>query len=69
MNIIPPPRNDTVPQAMDVDTARKRAERQALVELAHPQRGVDAMAGHFSGSTTSIPGVVDMDAARPPRHT
>src|SRR3954451_20018062 len=43
---------------MGVDEAAKRSQRADLVELAHPQRGVDAMAGEFSG-TRRLPGVVD----------
>jgi hypothetical protein len=45
-------------QTMGIDEADKRAQRQAFVALAHPQRGVDAMASEFSG-TTPVPGVVD----------
>jgi Protein of unknown function (DUF1264) len=43
---------------LGIDEVGKRAQRQAFVELAHPQRGVDAMAAEFAG-TTPIPGVVD----------
>jgi hypothetical protein len=43
---------------MDVDEGERRAKRQGLTERAHPQRGVDAMAGEFEG-TTPLPGVVD----------
>ena len=43
---------------MRFDEAAKREQRQAFVELAHPQRGVDEMAGEFT-DTTPIPGVVD----------
>jgi hypothetical protein len=46
---------------MGIDEADKRAQRQGFVELAHPQRGVDEMAGEFSG-TTAIPGVSDRGA-------
>lgn len=49
-------------EALGIDTAAKREQRQDLVGLAHPQRGVDAMAGQFRGSTT-IPGVVDAGGA------
>lgn len=45
---------------VDVDGARRR--RRSLVELAHPQHGVDALAGDF-GDTSPIPGVVDVHAA------
>jgi hypothetical protein len=48
-------------QVMGIDVAAKRAQRQDLVELAHPQHGVDAMKDQFSG-TTPVPGVVDVDA-------
>lgn len=45
-------------RAMGIDTDRKREERQDLLKRARPQRGVDAMASQFTG-TTPIPGVVD----------
>jgi uncharacterized protein DUF1264 len=48
-------------QHMDIDEADKRAQRQAFVELAHPQRGVDAMAAQF-GDTTPLAGVTDAAA-------
>jgi hypothetical protein len=44
-------------QAMGVDEAAKRRQRASFVEVAHPQRGVDDMAGEFPGPTTPIPGV------------
>jgi hypothetical protein len=50
-------------QRMGVDEAAKRAHRQAFLELAHPQRGVDEMAHEFSGATP-IPGVVDVATLR-----
>src|SRR3954466_1747694 len=43
---------------MGIDEADKRAQRQAFVELAHPQHGVDEMAGEFPAATP-IPGVTD----------
>lgn len=46
-------------EVMGIDTEKKRAERQDLVPLARPQRGVDAMAGQFEGPTEPVPGVVD----------
>ena len=46
-------------RAMNLDTAKKHDERQTFVDLAHPQRGVDAMKDQFAG-TTEIPGVVDV---------
>lgn len=39
----------------------KREKRSALVERAHPQQGVDAMHGEFSGDTTPLPGVVEKE--------
>lgn len=47
--------------AMNLDTARKHDERQAFLDLAHPQCRVDAMKEQFTG-TTPIPGVVDVHA-------
>lgn len=49
-------------QHMGVDEAGKRSQRQAFAELAHPQHGVDAMAGQFNG-TTPLAGVVDVAAS------
>jgi hypothetical protein len=43
-------------RGLGVDELDKRAQRQGFVDLAHPQRGVDAMAGEFSG-TSPVPGV------------
>jgi hypothetical protein len=49
---------------MGLDVEKKRGERQeAFLDLAHPQCGVDAMKGQFSGPTTPVPGVVDVQAA------
>ncbi|MFL5863992.1 MAG: OBAP family protein [Solirubrobacteraceae bacterium] len=45
-------------QHMGLDEAAKREQRQSFVTLAQAQRGVDEMAGDFTG-TTAIPGVVD----------
>lgn len=45
-------------ESLGIDTAKKRNERQSLVDLAHPQNGVDAMAGDFD-NTEPIPGVTD----------
>jgi len=45
-------------QVMDLDTAGTREQRQSLVNQAHPQQGVDALADCFS-DTTRIAGVVD----------
>ena len=47
-------------RAMHLDTDGKRRDRQSLVPLASPQRGVDAMRDDFDGSSP-IPGVVDAD--------
>jgi hypothetical protein len=47
-------------QNMEIDEKEKRRKRQGFIDLAHPQRGVDAMAGDFD-DTTPIPGVVDAD--------
>jgi Protein of unknown function (DUF1264) len=44
------------------DEHERRAKRAALADAAHPQSGVDAMAGEFSG-TSPVRGVVDMEAA------
>ncbi|WP_019819254.1 OBAP family protein [Saccharomonospora saliphila] len=46
--------------AMNLDTAAKHEQRRSFAEFAHPQRGVDAMADDFDGTTTPIPGVVDV---------
>ena len=48
-------------QAMGVDTREKKGERSEMAVAAHPQRGVDAIADHFSGAVP-IPGVVDVRA-------
>ena len=46
-------------ERMDLDPDETRRERAALVELANPQFGVDALQGAFSRPTQSIPGVQD----------
>lgn len=48
-------------QAMELDTKKKHDERQSLVDLAHPQQGVDAMKNQFTG-TSPTPGVTDANA-------
>lgn len=48
-------------RTMDIDVSGKRAARQELLDLARPQRGVDAMRDQFSG-TTPVRGVVDAGA-------
>jgi Protein of unknown function (DUF1264) len=49
-------------RVMGLDVEAKREQRQSLVERAHPQEGVDAMADQFTG-TVPVPGVVDVRAA------
>jgi hypothetical protein len=46
-------------QAMGVEEADRRQRRAGFTALAHPQRGVDAMAGEFGTATTPLPGVVE----------
>jgi hypothetical protein len=46
---------------MRIDEHDKRAQRAGFVELAHPQRGVDAMADQFD-DTKPLRGVVDADS-------
>lgn len=54
--------------SMEIDAAEKRRERQALVALAKPQSGVDALHGKFGAQTQPIPGVSDAGAVTaPPR--
>jgi hypothetical protein len=50
-------------RAMGLDPEAKRADREPLRRHAHPQEGVDAMKGQFTGPTTPVPGVVDVRAA------
>lgn len=45
-------------EAMRLDTMAKRDHRHDLVELAHPQHGVDDMRDQFTG-TTPVEGVVN----------
>jgi hypothetical protein len=52
---------DDFQAGMEVDEPANREQRRDLVGRAHPQRGVDAMAGDFEG-TTPLPGVVDATA-------
>lgn len=42
---------------MGIRTEEIRTERRDLIPMAHPQVGVDALKGAFSGPTESIPGV------------
>jgi hypothetical protein len=48
---------------LKIDTARKREDRRDLVQMAKPQRGVDAISAEFAGPTKSIPGVSDEASA------
>jgi hypothetical protein len=48
---------------MGISTEGRRRQRQDLVELAHPQEGVDALAGAFVRPTEPIPGVMEKGAA------
>ena len=48
-------------QSMGIDEAAKREQRRSFTERAHPQHGVDLLAGEFPHSTP-VPGVVDADA-------
>jgi Protein of unknown function (DUF1264) len=43
---------------MGIDEADKRAQRQPFTPLAHPQHGVDTLAGEFT-NTKPVPGVTD----------
>jgi hypothetical protein len=52
---------------MNTNTEERRHQRQDLIQLAHPQTGVDALQGEFKGPTEPIPGVVDKSAAPPLR--
>lgn len=49
---------------MGLDTAAVRRQRQDLASLAHPQEGVNALAGQFPGPTQPLAGVVDAGKAR-----
>ena len=48
-----------VAAAFGIDPAEVRLRRQELLDRAAPQRGVDALKHHFTG-TTPIPGVQDL---------
>lgn len=48
---------------MGIDTGETRRKRQDLVDLAHPQSGVDDLKGEFPRTTQAIAGVVDESAA------
>ncbi len=48
---------------MQIDVAKKRQDRQAFVQYANPQRGVDALKGRFpNAAETPPPGVRDKAA-------
>lgn len=51
--------------AFGIDPAEVRRRRQDLLDRAVPQRGVDTLKHHFTG-TTSIPGVEDLDPSTSP---
>jgi hypothetical protein len=46
-------------RTMGIDTEAVRRSREDLTPLAHPQEGVDALAGAFPRPTRPIPGVVE----------
>jgi hypothetical protein len=48
---------------MGISTEDRRRQRQDLIDLAHPQEGVDALEGQFPRATEPIPGVVDKRSA------
>jgi Protein of unknown function (DUF1264) len=54
---------ETRDQRMGIDTEERRRQRQDLLELAHPQEGVDALKDAFERTTEPIPGVVDKSTA------
>jgi len=49
-------------QRLKVMSAEQRRQRNELIALAKPQMGVDALKGKFPSSTSSLPGVTDIDA-------
>ncbi len=51
-------------EAMGLDTAARRADRQSFRDQARPQHGVAAMRDDFRGSVP-LPGVVDVQDAEP----
>jgi Protein of unknown function (DUF1264) len=50
-------------ERMDISTEERRQQRQDLIDMAHPQAGVDALKGAFEGPTEPMPGVVDKSEA------
>jgi hypothetical protein len=46
-------------ERMGISTEERRRQRLDLIEMAHPQEGVDALKGRFEGPTEPIQGVVD----------
>jgi hypothetical protein len=51
---------------LGIAEADRRAKRRGLVEHAHPQEGVDALAGAFEG-TAPLEGVVEKGGRGPVR--
>jgi hypothetical protein len=49
-------------ERMGISTEERRSQRQDLIEMAHPQEGVDALKDAFERPTEPIPGVVDKSA-------
>ena len=49
-------------ERMGISTEERRSQRQDLIEMAHPQEGVDALKDAFERLTEPIPGVVDKSA-------
>jgi hypothetical protein len=47
---------------VDISTEERRRQRQDLIEMAHPQQGVDVLKDAFERPTEPIPGVVDKNA-------
>lgn len=53
---------DDMNKEMEIDSSEKREHRQDLVEVAHPQRGVDALKGKFpNAAETPPPGIVEKE--------
>jgi hypothetical protein len=50
-------------ERMGISAEERRRQRQDLIEMAHPQEGVDALTGAFERATEPIPGVVDKSAS------
>jgi Protein of unknown function (DUF1264) len=54
---------DSRDERMGISAEERREQRQELVDLAHPQEGVDALQDAFGRPTQPIPGVVDNSSA------